>query len=68
MQYRKSMLVSLLLLVGLAVPAYSEKSLSDPYQILEKHFAAIGGFAKKVLLSLRVPGCKGPLSSGASAR
>ena len=44
MQYRKSMLVSLLILVGLAMPAYSEKSLSDPYQILEKHFAAIGGF------------------------
>jgi hypothetical protein len=36
-------LVALLVSTGLINPVFSEKPLSDPYQILEKHFDAIGG-------------------------
>ena len=40
------MLVALLVSVGLINPVFSETPLSDPYQILERHFDAIGGLDK----------------------
>lgn len=45
MQYQRWMNLSLFVLVCLMVPLYSAGTLSDPYQILEKHFQAVGGLA-----------------------
>ncbi len=36
----------MLVLSALAAPVYGQTELSDPYQILEKHFEAIGGLDK----------------------
>ncbi|MBE0432990.1 aspartyl protease family protein [candidate division WOR-3 bacterium] len=43
MRSRKSMLLGLLALGGLIILGHSEELLSDPHQILEKHFEAVGG-------------------------
>jgi hypothetical protein len=43
MQYQRLMLISALVAVFFTMPLYSEESLSNPYQILKKHFEAIGG-------------------------
>ena len=43
MQFRTSLLGIMLALSTLMVPVYGKMLLSDPYEIIEKHFKAIGG-------------------------
>jgi len=43
MKSQRLMLVGLLVLAGLAMPLHSEKPMSDPYQILQRHFEVVGG-------------------------
>jgi hypothetical protein len=43
MKYQRTIFIPVFVLLGLAVLANGERSLSDPYLILEKHFEAIGG-------------------------
>ncbi|UCG31073.1 MAG: aspartyl protease family protein [candidate division WOR-3 bacterium] len=43
MKSGRFMMTILLVLIGLVMPVYSEQLLSDPYQILQKHFEATGG-------------------------
>ncbi len=43
MKSGRFMMTILLVLIGLVMPIYSEQLLSDPYQILQKHFEATGG-------------------------
>jgi hypothetical protein len=43
MEYRRWIVLSLLVLVGFVIPLHSEESLSESLQIIEKHHAAIGG-------------------------
>jgi hypothetical protein len=46
MQARSLVLGIILVLSVFAAPAYSKTLLSDPYQIIQKHFEAIGGLDK----------------------
>ena len=43
MKIERLILIALLVLAGSIRPAFSETLLSDPHQILERHFDAIGG-------------------------
>ncbi len=43
MEHQRWMILSLSVLVCFMIPLHSEGALSDPYQILEKHFKAVGG-------------------------
>ena len=43
MNIKKSVLVVLLVSAGLVNPTFGDAPLNDPYQILERHFNAIGG-------------------------
>ena len=43
MKIKRLMVIALPVLAILANPAFSEKPLSDPYQILKRHFDTIGG-------------------------
>jgi hypothetical protein len=43
MKFQRSIFASVFVLLGLVSLVRGEQSLSDPYQILEKHFEAIGG-------------------------